>query len=397
MIISAWNPTTEELEKTNLSATVQSGATSLTVKNTDRIPQNNIIMIGEMGMEQTELSITVAPTTTPDNRINLNAGLAFAHASDEPVYRMRYDEILFYRSTSQDGAYELINSQKIDVDNKDKKTYYQDTMGSPSSFYKTKYRNSITFEETEFSDYISAEGYKVTSIGSVIGSVVRRIKDMGYAVLTEEDYLDLANEVNDDIKAQSERPYMFMYQEALLDRVANQDYIELPEDYVKFDFLEYVNSVGGYPRTKRLTPISRKQFDTAYGIAGKTDMISRVTLDGLNKRILLKPTPRTSAAGAFKLWYYAGMKEFTDPSQEVQTPSPLIYRYKFLSEAYTVKSEVDPSFAAQAQKYEAKYGNELMKMQRMNRQDVGSARSFMDSQRNNSVDNPARRRYDING
>lgn len=378
MIVTSWNPETDDLEKTFLTATVQKGTTVLPNQNTNRFAVNDFILIGDMGEEQAELAKISA--VNPNNEITIDPGLKFSHTSDTPVYRMRYDKVHFLSSTSADGSYSLLEEVDIDVDNKDLQTTYQDVLGTGSSFYKTRYYNSQTSEESVLSDYISAEGYNKVSIGKVIEAVVRRVKDVGYSVLTSEVYLDIANEVNDDIESQSERPYGFMRKPVLLNRVAGQGTIDLPEDYFKFYDLEYTNTVGQIPRTERLKPMSAENFSGQHDIA-QSDYVRAITIDEVAKTLLLKPIPRTNGMGAYKLRYYAQLAEFEDLSQEVQTPNTLIYRYKFLAEWYGAKAETDPSYGALSTKYEQKYGNELMKLQRSNRKDVGTDRSFMDSAR----------------
>lgn len=381
MIISLWNPETEGLERTNLTSTVQVGATVIKVQNTDRYPVDAFLLIGEMGTEQAEIKKVL--TKDSATQLTLAAGTLFAHSETEPVYKMRYDKIQIYRSTTADGTYTLIDTVDIDVDNRDFITKYQDSTGTGSSFYKIRYYNSVSFEETDFSDYISAEGYGQKTIGAVIESVVRFGKDAGYSVLTSEDYLDLASEVNNDIESQSERPYTFMRKFKAISRIAGQGYIDLPEFYFKFFKLEYTNTVGSYPRNNTYKPIPRNKFDNYQSITG-SDYLRVITLDEDNKRILLKPAPRTNGANAFGLWYYEELREFKEMSQSVQTPNALIYRYKFLAEFFSVKSRDDPQFGAQATRYEQKYGNELLKLQRSNRKDVGTDRSFMDSNRASS-------------
>ena len=381
MIITAWNPETDGLEKTFLTATAQSNANSFKVQNADRIPTGSLIMLGEMGMEQTEVLTTASGAT--NTTLSTTGNSKFSHAPDEPVYKLRYDKVMFYRSTAADGTYTLIATVDIDVDNRNLKTEYQDLLGSGTSFYKTKFINSLTSEETEFSDYISAQGYQKDTIGKVIDSVVRRVKDTGYTILSSEDYLDIASEVNNDIESQSERPYNFMRKPSSLDRVANQNYVDLPADFNKFYQLEYTSDTGGYGRTSGLKPISRRQFDSQQGIS-KSDYLRVYTIDESTNRLLLKPTPLTNGTGVFQLWYYTELAEFTELSQVVQTPNTLVYRYKFLSEYYAVKAETDPSFGSLATRYESKYGNELMKLQRSNRKDVGTERSFMDADRQTS-------------
>lgn len=391
MIVTAWNPETSGLEKTYLSQVVQKNSNTLKVKNADRVVTGRRILIGEMGMEQSEV-LTVGTPVTSDT-IPTTGNTVFAHSADEAVYVLLYDQIAFYRSSAADGIYSLIATVNIDVDNKDQQTLYNDTAGTGTSFYKTKFYNSVTAEESGFSDYISAAGYQENTIGKVIESMVSIVNDREYQVLTSEDYINLATEVNYDISSQSERPYKFTRVFTDLDREAGKDYLELPDDYYKFDELEYVNVVGSYPRTKRLTPISREQFDTGYGMQAASDMISRVVLDDESRRIYLKPTPRTNYAGAFRLWYYFRLGEFKNLTDLVRTPNTLIYYYKFRAEYYAKKAETDNSFARLETKYDQKYGNELMKLQRSNQRDVGTARSFNDSANNRSTKYVEGRRY----
>lgn len=391
MIVTAWNPETEGLEKTNLSQVVQAATNSLRVKNTDRISQNDRILIGEMGMEQSEVVTVGSGKTT--TQLPLTGNLKFAHSSDEPVYRLRFDQVLFYRSDEPDGSYDLIATVDIDVDNRELITEYEDTTGTGTSFYKTKLYNSVTAEETLFSDYISADGYGKKTIGSVIQTAVNRVKDAEYTVLTTDDYLDIATEVNNDISSQSERPYTFTRRTALLNRVAGQPYIDLPEDYYKFKDIVYTSKTGSFPSSRPLEPISIDNFDTGYGAQASSDMLSRVALEDGTNRLLLKPTPRTNATGAYKVTYYREIGEFKSLQDEVITPNTLIYKYKFMSEYYSEKSSTDASFGRLATQYEQKYGNELMKLQRSNRKDVGTPRSFMDSSRTSSVRHSPGRRY----
>ena len=391
MLVTAWNPETEELEKTYLSKVVQAGTNSLDVKNADRIPQNSRILIGEMGMEQTEIATVGADPTS--KVLPLTGNLTFAHSADEPVYKLRFDQVLFYRSDAADGVYELIATVPLDVDNRDLMTQYNDVDGNGTSFYRTKLLNSITFEETDYSDYISAEGYGKRTIGAVIEASVRRLKDSEYTVLTSRDYLDIATEVNYDISSQSERPYNFTRKSATLDRIANQPYLQLPDDYYKFKNLEYSSGLGNQIRSTRLEPVSLGSFYTGYGSMSSSDSPSRIALDDENKRILLKPAPRTFAANAYRVWYYRELGEFENLTDEVMTPNTLIYRYKFMAEFYAAKAETDNSFGNLSTKYEQKYGNELMKLQRSNRKDVGTPRSFMDSARNTSTVYTEGKRY----
>lgn len=394
MIVSAWNPSVEELEKTFLSSYLAAANSVLTVPNANRFAVNKMILIGNMGFEQSEIKQTHASTAPTATTITLASNTTYPHNADDPVYLLRYDQVLFYRASSADGSYTLIATEAVDVDNKEGKTYYEDLSGSSTSYYKTKFRNSISLEETEFSDYISATGPAADSIGSVVNTTVSRIKDPGFSILTVEDYIALAQEVGDELISQSARPYAFLKSVVMLDRVADQAYVDLPDDYEKYDYVIAHNQVGGMLSQKNLSLIPYKQFKSGYGMTVKSDVPSRIALDDANRRLLVSPTPRTNLADVWELHYYSKFRRITDLSNIVQTPNSLIYKYKFLSEAYKVKAERDPSFMTLAKDYESKYGAEIMKLQRMNQKDAGGGKSFNDANNTSSINNsPARRRY----
>lgn len=393
MIVSAWNPPVEELEKTYLSGFVAVAATSLPVKNSTRFIDDKMIMVGRMGYEQTEILKTAAPADI--NTITLDGAntTKFPHNTDEAVYIMRYDLVVFYSSTSVQGSKIQVAAVSVDVTNDEEKTYYDDPAGVSTTYYWTKYRNSVTNEETEFSDYMRADGPDEESIGAIADRASKRLRDQGYSLITPDLYLIFANEVNDDLISQSERPYGFLRDSVLLDRVADQPYVDFPDTYEKFDFFFSNSVLGGVARRKPLIPVPYRKFNIGYGGDYKSDYTSRISLDDKNKRMLIRPTPKTNLADAFELHFYGKFARFNDPSDLIQTPNGTIYYYKFLAEGYSMKAERDPSFGALATKYEQKYSNQVVTMQRMNRKDVGSPRDFMSSQRESSIDPITTRRY----
>lgn len=397
MIVTAWNPPTDELEKTYLSQYAATGAATLKVKNSSRFVADKMIMVGSMGYEQTEMLKTDAPSDS--TTIVLDAGgpvvTKYPHNTDDPVYLLRYDQVLFYRAATVGGVKTLIATLPVDVSNDEEQTIYEDLAGTGTSYYWTKYKNSITGEETEFSDFISAAGADDESLQSAVERANRRLKDPGYSLITPQMYLDFANEVNDDLTPQTERPYNFLHRTVYKNRVAGQAYIDFEEDFEKFDYLIPTNTVSGVSSSKPMLPIPYRQFRTGYASTMQSDMLSKFTLDPGGKKILIKPIPRTNLTDAYEIGYWAKFNKFKNLSDLIQTPTGTIYYYKFLAEGYSIKAERDPSFAGLAQKYEQKYSNHVVMLQRMNRKDVGTPRSFMDSQRTSSYNYMPRRRYTL--
>lgn len=380
MITSAYNPGTSQLEKTYLSQYVAENSASLAVKNTDRFAITKRIMIGRGGDERTEILTT--GTVTAPNTIAVTTNTQFAHNGDDPVYLLQYDKIKFYRSATKTGTYSLVTTVDIDVDNTDGVTKYDDATGSATDYYKVTYYNSISTDESEFSSPTRAQGYDSKSIGKVINEHISQVSDTGFTILSMDDYLNLAQEVNDDMQTQTLKPYGFLKKVIALNTVAAQGYIDLTTevtDFWKFNYLVYTWGSGSQARKYKIDePISAEAFLRKYSDVNylDSDELMDVAIDEENDRILLGPAPKTSRTGVVELYYYKTFDNISDPGDIVETPNTLVYKYKFRAEYYAAKAEGDKQMIGLADRYDAKYGNEVVKMQRTNRVDVGTPRSF---------------------
>ena len=377
MIVTAFNPETQNLERTYLAEYTPEASATLNVKNTNGFATAKAILIGKMGQERAEIMETDG--VTPNDVVSLDGTTGFAHNADDPVYLLRYNKIRFYRSATIDGTYALLGTVDIDVDNEDLITRYDHAAGVSTDYYKVKYYNDISLEESNFSDAIRAEGYDTLTIGKVIDAVARRVRDREYNILTIEDYLDIAQEVNDDLITQRHKPYKFLKKVVALNTVAGQNYIAMPADLWKFDYLVYSWTVGGVTHSYKIEePLSQEDFIRKYDNTNwiDSDELIDIALDEFNERILIGPGAKTSQTGVVELHYYQTFNEINSIGDIVQTPNTLIYRYKMMAEFYAAKAETDRQYGTLSANYESKYGNEIVKMQRVNRVDVGTPRSF---------------------
>lgn len=379
MIITAFNPSTEDLEKTFVSQFTAKAATTLPVLDNDRFGANQRALIGIMGDEHAEVA-TVSAAAADKESITVSATL-FPHTGDDPVYVLLYDQVNFYRRVGVDGTPLLQTTVPLDVDNEREITQWDDPTSGPTHYYQVSYSHSISGEESELSDLMQPQGYAVTAAGKVIDQVVRRVRDTFYNVLTIDEYIDIMNEVGSDLITQAHRPYRFLKRVKLLDTVAGQGWVDLPADLWKYNKVHVAMTSGNYQRFRPLEPLNAEQFELRYDNNQSTnqDNILDVAIDEENKRLLIHPVPLTSQTGVIKLKYYKTFDEIQDVGSVIETPNNLIYRYKLMAEFYSAKSETDNQWAALATKYETKYGAEIIKMQRVNRLDTGTARSMMPS------------------
>lgn len=380
MIVSAFNPETAELEKTYLSESHDAAETVLAVKNNDSFAVDDFVLVGEMGGEKTEIR-QVSAVNANKLAITVDA-LKFDHNSDTPVYKLEFNKIRFYRRTSEGGTPTLQTTVDIDVDNEDLLTRWDDIAALTTYWYQYAWYNSETDDESELSDPVQATGYKRKTIGAIIDGVVRRVRDTGYSVLSFDEYIDIANEVGDDLITQASKPYTFLKETVVLDTVAGQNYIDIAgqvDDFWKFDYVEIDQNITGATHNyKQVSPLSYERWSQKYstGSTLESDRINEIAFDDESKRLYIASTPQNARTGKVILHYYKTFTELTSSGDLVETPNPTIYRYKLLEEYYSAKAEVDKQWMPLAQKYENKYGNEVVKMQRVNRLDVGTPRSF---------------------
>lgn len=376
MIIAAHNPETDTLEKTYLSSLVSADDTVLAVKNSDNFAAGDRVLVGEMGGENSEIR-SVTAVDANETGITVDA-LDFDHNADTPIYRLEYDKIRFYRRTDINGAPILMTTLDIDVDNEEKVTRWDDTTSASTYFYQTAFYNSVDLEESDLSDPIQATGYDPDTIGSIVDEVVRRVRDTGYTVLSFDEYLDVANEVGQDLMTQAQKPYRFTRRTVTLNTVAGQNYIDLPADLWKFERVTVGLVTGGTTSFKPRTPLTEQSFMQRYDNSqyAAQDNIQDVALDDDNTRLWIHPTPKTSQTGVIKLTYFKRISRLTKAGDVIETPNTLLYRYKLMAEFYSAKSESDNQWVRLADKYENKYGNEVVKLQRTNRLDVGTPQSM---------------------
>ena len=263
MIITAYNPETDNLEKTYISNYLDKDTTSFPVKNNDRFIADARVLVGRMNDERSEL-MTIDTVNSNKIELVMTDGSLFPHNSDDPIYLLDYDQVRFYRANSVNSTPMLMHTTDVDVDNAEGVTRWDDEDSLPTHFYWITYYNSVTFIETDYSDPIQATGPTTKSAAAIIDKVVRRVRDQSYNVLGPDEYIDIMNEVGDDLITQAHRPYRFLKKKALLNTTLNVAYVDLPDDLWKFNHVFVSTSSGNYQRFDEVEVLSAEQFYNRY-------------------------------------------------------------------------------------------------------------------------------------
>lgn len=389
MILTLLNPEIEDLERSYLANPYSIGTTSIIVKNADRFATNDRIMLGEMGDEKTEV-VTVSAGATDGMTLTITASV-FSHEADVPVYRLRFDQVKFYRSiTGIAGAYSVISTQNLDVDNANLTTIYDDTSGLSTYYYKMTVYNSISTVESAFTDPIPGGGFAHNQVGSVIDAVLREVGDPTENHVSRIEMLGWFNDVNDDLLIGVSKPYEFLKTRSALKPVAAQNYLAYPVDSLsnqtmwKFDHMDYnfIDSTTT-PTTNETytldveeqTYFRNKYSDNTNDSTTQRDNIKKMSLDDSVNRFRFE-APFLTNNGTLYLHFWQ-LFPFLDSEGDILiTPTPKIYKLYAKWRYYLKRQIIEPSFQAAAQGYAQEYAVEKANYSQHNRKDKGTPRAF---------------------
>lgn len=178
-VIKASNNLTEISPKTYLNTAYSSAGTSITVKNINGFPISYAIQIGDTGKERSEVKIISG--TPAGGTINLTSGLSYDHPADTPIYAIKYDKVIFSRSTSGTSgtATPMINGT-VDITPDSLYTQFTDENGDSSYGYRAEWYNSVLLTKSNVSDWITTDGYSFYSLSSIRSRAKNRLFDSDY-------------------------------------------------------------------------------------------------------------------------------------------------------------------------------------------------------------------------
>ncbi len=173
MIISVNNQQTIDVPTTYLANSLPVGAGTLPLKSTNQFNASWAVQLGETGEGQTE--IVVLSSSTPAGTIGTITGTTiYTHPVDTPVYGIKYDQIVFQRSTTGTaGVATPMTGGTVGIMANGTVTIFDDTSGSTSYAYNTYFRSSGLNQTSPVSTWITTSGYPLYSLASIR----QRIKD----------------------------------------------------------------------------------------------------------------------------------------------------------------------------------------------------------------------------
>lgn len=344
MLLQTQHPSLKDNEKTRLSASASDGDTTIDVANTTGFSQNDYIVVGEPGLETTE-AVKVNAAVSDDHQLTVTA-IKHDHNEDEPVYFTKYNQVKFYRATSESGTYSLVATE--DIDWNQPKTYYEDSAGSSSNWAKTTYYNDVTTTESSYSDAVPYTSLGFTRVGDLIERARRATNTVDdYNYISDDEIIDVFNEVEDRLTVIGN----FEYGEtsATESTVADQQAYDLPSDYKEGSIVKLRFNEGTSYRYPDY--ISFREFQEKYDTDSTSTVPTHYTIYG--GQFLLYPTPSASGSSDLTLFYQKDPTDLEGEYDAVTYPWTHIYmaRAKEYINRKKGNDNVADSFGAKYESY----------------------------------------------
>lgn len=276
-------------ERTYLTVAVQAADTTITVRgvDTNAWADNDYIIMGEIGAGNAEImqlngSVTDGTSLTID-RSGGAGGTRFAHAVNEPVYRIDYNRIEFnFNSTDTTSGVSVLATNEIQPD--DLYTRYEDTANT-SGFGFVRFNNQTGSTFSSYSDGIPYTGYSARSLGRLVRMVRRQLGNPNFRDITDEDIIEELNEKQRDVA--HERLWPFYEDIFSLSRVAYQREYDIDNDVAH----SKVHTVT--VESEPLAKIDANKFNQLYWDSASTGEPTHCSV--WNNQLRFYPTPSAAA------------------------------------------------------------------------------------------------------
>lgn len=186
MIIKVSNLLTETAPLTFMSVAKDSGVSTINVKNVSQFTASWAVQIGQTGLERSEVKL-LGTATPSGTSLVLTANTDFEHPADTPVYAIKYDQVVFTRSTSgTSGVATPIGTVTTQADSNF--TQFDDTTGLATYAYKAYFQNSVTAEKSSESDWLTSSGFAFYSLARMRQRVKDKLFNSG--LIKTDDQID---------------------------------------------------------------------------------------------------------------------------------------------------------------------------------------------------------------
>lgn len=186
---------TENQPKTILTAASAVGATTITVGSNTSFVNTEYLLLGRIGEEKSEI-VKINGAVSAGTSLTITASL-YAHDIDTPVTRLDFNQVRFYRGTTNVAADSSALAAAQDIDPTEIYSYYEDTNTTGYGFVRFYNSTSANFSVySDAIDYLLKTGYTPQMLRHMRMKVRRLIKQV------DEQNSDYTNdEIDEELNA----------------------------------------------------------------------------------------------------------------------------------------------------------------------------------------------------
>jgi len=187
-IIPVRNLLDQSVPFTYLSTKGTAGGTTFPVRNIDGFKASWGIQVGKTNEETAE--ILILGTATPSGTALTTTGTArFDHPTDTPIYAIKYDKVIFKRSTTGTaGVATAMTGGTVTITPGNEFTSFDDTSSATGYAYRVSYYASVLDVETDDSDWQTLDGFSFYSLAKIRERAVRKLFSASY--IKEDSIVD---------------------------------------------------------------------------------------------------------------------------------------------------------------------------------------------------------------
>lgn len=180
MIIRAVNNLDSISPYSQLANPTAIGAGTFTVKNINSFNPSYGVQIGKTGEEQSEVLI-LSSGAISGSTVVATGTARFPHPENTPIYSIRYDQIVFERSTAGTaGTASPMTNGTVTITPDSPYTYFDDATGALTYAYRSYFRNSVSGDVTAESDWMTPDGLSFYSLGRIRDRIKRKLMSSNY-------------------------------------------------------------------------------------------------------------------------------------------------------------------------------------------------------------------------
>jgi len=307
-------------EETRITADTTAGATTLNVENTSGLSANNLILLEKLGQEKAEI-VTISSIT--NKTLLVCSATSFDHSAGTKIFKIDYNQIkIYYSTTGISGTYTLYQTIPISVDQDI--TEFTDTSGTTTTYYKFSFYNSVSANETDLSDPLSASGFVFHSLSTMVLRVLSLFGDTREEFIDFDEVKDWINEfLLESYSILSVNTKRFNITTTTITLDATTDTYTLPSSFVVEKAIKLSRDGGStFP-----TPVPMQSIDSQ-GVVLQDNVVYTYLIYDSNLVLDRKPSGSNEV---LKIWYIAQPTGLSSPTDTLPSPfqnhSHLFVRY----------------------------------------------------------------------